>query len=499
MAGDEPARFPTVTRDDERFHEELQRALAGRFEVERCVSRGGMGLVYLARESSLDRHVALKLLPPHRAGDPTARARFLREARIAAQLSHPNIVPIFAVDEVGPFVFFVMSYVDGETLGHRIRTQGRLDAAEAVRVLGDVALALGYAHARGVIHRDVKPDNILLEAGTGRVLVTDFGIAHAANHRIITGPNRVVGTAEFMSPEQARGEVARPATDVYSLGVVGYYALSGRLPFTGADDLAVLRRHVVDAIPPLATVAPWIPRRLALTLERCLAKDPVVRFTDGHALAYALVTHAAAAESAPLAVRGFLAQGRHLSAPALAYAACVALGFGVLIGAAVSLPTLVAFSAVCLALPLPIALRRVRRLVAAGHSGDDLVAGLEAELRRRREELAFVYGAKPSRFESVLRMVVFGALVVGTAAASAGHRWPAAPHGVWYLVLGSGAVALLACVVVRARAALRDDPRLARTLRFWRGPLGRFLFRLAALRGALPGMADGGQPTPSFD
>ncbi|HEX9704273.1 MAG TPA: serine/threonine-protein kinase, partial [Gemmatimonadales bacterium] len=420
-------------------------------------------------------------------------------ARIAAQLSHPNIVPIFAVDEVGAFVFFVMAYVEGETLGHRIRAQGHLDPAEAVRVLGDVALALGHAHARGVVHRDVKPDNILLEAGTGRVLVTDFGIAHAANDRIITGPGRVVGTAEFMSPEQARGEAARPATDVYSLGVVGYYALAGRLPFTGADDLAVLASHVADAVPSLKSVAPWIPRRLAATLERCLAKDPVVRFSDGHALAYALVTHAAAWEIPPLAVRGFLAEGRHLSAPAVAYAACFTLGVGVLIGAGAQIATLLAFAAVGMVLPLPIVLTRVRRLVATGHSGDDLVAGLEAELRRRREELAFVYGVKPSVFERVLRLVVFGALVAGTAAAVVGHRWPGAPDWVWSAALGSGAVALLAGVVARARGALRDDPRLARTLRFWRGPLGRLLFRLAALRRTLPGVTDGGQPTPSFD
>src|SRR5687767_2252143 len=166
---------------------ELQAALAGEYSLQREIGSGGMGIVYLARDVQLDRDVAIKVLPPRLADTAASRERFMREARTAAGLSHPHIVPIHRVGEVpaahpgqgeGPrFVFFVMSYVEGETLGERLRTRGPLPPADAMRVLREVAWALAYAHGRGIVHRDVKPDNILLEAASGRALVTDFGIA----------------------------------------------------------------------------------------------------------------------------------------------------------------------------------------------------------------------------------------------------------------------------------------------------------------------------------
>ena len=157
---------------------ELQAALAGEYSLQRELGRGGMGVVYLARDVQLDRDVAIKVLPTHLASNAVARERFVREARMAAALSHPHIVPIHRVGDALGVVFFVMSYVEGETLGERLRTRGPLPPAEVMRVLREVAWALAYAHGRGIVHRDVKPDNILLEAGTGRALVTDFGIAH---------------------------------------------------------------------------------------------------------------------------------------------------------------------------------------------------------------------------------------------------------------------------------------------------------------------------------
>ena len=234
----------------------LQEALLGRYSLEREIGRGGMGIVYLAHEVALDRPVALKLLPPEFAAQPVLRERFKREARTAAQLSHPNIVPIHSVDEVGDFVFFAMAYIDGGTLGERVRSRGPLSSREAVRMLREVAWALAYSHAEGVVHRDVKPDNILLDVSSGRALVTDFGIAHVGREPGMTGAEEVLGTAEFMSPEQASGEEVDARSDIYSLGVLGFYALTGRFPFEGSNAMAVLAQHLTKPAPPVASVAP---------------------------------------------------------------------------------------------------------------------------------------------------------------------------------------------------------------------------------------------------
>jgi len=231
-----------------------------------------MGIVYCARDLRLERVVAIKLLPPQLADAAERRNRFVREARMAAQLSHPNIVPIHAVEEVGALVFFVMSYIDGETLGSRLRREGRLKPADAARILREVAWALAYAHRQALVHRDIKPDNILLERGSSRALVADFGIARvvAAAREGDSGEGRLVGTPEYMSPEQALGEPVDGRSDLYSLGVVGYYALSGRLPFTGATATAIIGQQISQPPPPLD--AHTAPPQLITAIERCLVQ-----------------------------------------------------------------------------------------------------------------------------------------------------------------------------------------------------------------------------------
>jgi len=264
------------------------RLLEGQYALDREIGRGGMGIVYLGRDLKLDRPVALKTLPPHLAADPAIRERFLREARTAAKLSHPNIVPVYRADEIAGQVFFAMGYVDGVSMADAVRDARRLDPRDVLRQMRDVAAALGYASEHGVVHRDVKAENILVERNTGRAMVTDFGIARMAEAAPLTATGQVLGTVYYMSPEQVTGEAVDGRSDLYSLGVVGFYALAGRFPFDATLASAVLIAQVNKVPPPLLTVAPDAPRALAEIVDRCLAKDPAARFQSGSELAEAL-------------------------------------------------------------------------------------------------------------------------------------------------------------------------------------------------------------------
>jgi predicted Ser/Thr protein kinase len=272
------------------IREQFAPLLDGHYTIERELGRGGMGVVYLARELRLERPVAIKVLPPHLAGLPGVRERFLREARTAAQLSHPNIVPIYRAEEAGGYAYFTMGYIEGETLAERVRDRGPLPPAEVVRVLREAAWALAYAHARGVVHRDIKAANIMIERGTGRAVVTDFGIARDQSATALTQQGEVVGTVYYMSPEQANGQPLDGRSDLYSLGVAGYYALSGRLPFEGDNPAAVLVAVATREAPSLAGVAPGLPRPLVEVIDRCLSCDPAYRYATGEALAEALAS-----------------------------------------------------------------------------------------------------------------------------------------------------------------------------------------------------------------
>ena len=254
------------------------------YEMDAEIGRGGMGVVYRCRDVKLRRFVAIKVLPPDLAFRDEVRVRFLREAETAAQLNHPNIVPIYSVDERDGLVWFVMGLVDGESLGARLIREPRPPFADVKRILREVADALAYAHARGIIHRDIKPDNILLERLTGRPIVTDFGIARAIEtDSRLTVTGTAVGTPAYMSPEQAMGEGEIDGrSDLYSLAVVGYQMLAGELPFKASNTPAMLMKHLSDPLRPLHTVQPDVPRALAGLIERTLAKKPHQRWRDAN-------------------------------------------------------------------------------------------------------------------------------------------------------------------------------------------------------------------------
>jgi eukaryotic-like serine/threonine-protein kinase len=263
-------------------------AVYAAFDIVRPLGRGGMGSVWLARDRMLDRLVAIKVLLTN-ASSAATRDRFLREARTAAKLSHPHIVPVHRADESNGQVWFSMGFVDGESLGDRIRDRGALPVADVVRVMRETAWALAYAHARGVIHRDVKPDNILLDRESGRAMVTDFGIARdlrSVDARL-TADGSVLGTVHYMSPEQASDDPLDARSDVYSLGVVGFHALSNTLPFDGTPN-AVLIAHVTKSAPTLRSVAPNVPAPIAAVIDKCLAKEPGARWENAEDLADAL-------------------------------------------------------------------------------------------------------------------------------------------------------------------------------------------------------------------
>jgi serine/threonine-protein kinase len=267
-----------------------------------------MGIVYRARDRRLKRTVAIKVLPPELAFRSEIRSRFLREAETAAQLSHPHIVPIYTVDEQEQLVFFVMAYVAGDNLAKRLHERGVLTIDETRRILRDVADALAYAHERGVVHRDIKPDNILLDASTGRPMVTDFGIARAMDSTgdsRLTATGMAIGTPAYMSPEQAAGEREIDGrSDLYSLGILGYQMLTGEPPFSASSTPAMLVKHISERPVPVEQRRADVPTDLARCIMTLLEKEPQHRFPNASALVAALDTRSApapraAAPSAP--------------------------------------------------------------------------------------------------------------------------------------------------------------------------------------------------------
>jgi serine/threonine protein kinase len=266
--------------------------LSANYELESEIGRGGMGIVYCARDRRLKREIAVKVLPPELSFRADIRQRFLREAETAAQLNHPNIVPIYTVEERDNLVYFVMAYIKGDNLGVRLQQHGPVPPVEARRILREVADALAYAHNRNVIHRDIKPDNIIIDDETGRAMVTDFGIARAltdSGDSRLTATGMAIGTPAYMSPEQSAGDRAIDGrSDLYSLGVVGYQMLCGQPPFVASNTPSMLVKHLSEKPIPVDERWPDLPQDLARAVMICLEKDPADRFPNAAAFAVAL-------------------------------------------------------------------------------------------------------------------------------------------------------------------------------------------------------------------
>lgn len=276
---------------DQSIAARLAEAVKDSFTLEGEIGRGGMGVVFSAQDLNLQRRVAIKVLPPDLAFREDIRQRFEQEAQVAARLQHPHIVPIHAVGSNGNLVYFIMGFVDGESLGQRLRRRKQLPVEEARRIMKETADALGMAHSQGIIHRDIKPDNILLEGTRRRVMVTDFGIAKALTESGsgLTGTGVAIGTPTYMSPEQAAGEGKIDArSDLYSLGVVAYEMITGSPPFKAPTVPGILVKQITEPAPDILKRRPECPNELASTIHRALEKDPEDRWPTAEALRRAL-------------------------------------------------------------------------------------------------------------------------------------------------------------------------------------------------------------------
>ena len=252
----------------------------GRYEIEKVVGAGGMGVVLKGHDGELNRPVAIKVLAPHLAHSGVARQRFAREGRAAAAVVHEHVVPIYGVDSDADLPFLVMHYVAGQSLQSRVDHEGQLPVADILRIGIQVAAGLSAAHAQGVIHRDIKPSNILLEQTVERVLITDFGLARAADDASLTQSGILAGTPHYMSPEQASGEPVDQRSDLFSLGSVLYFMATGRQPFRAERAMAVLNRICNEAHRPVWEINPEISDELCDVIDQLLEKKPRSRFSD---------------------------------------------------------------------------------------------------------------------------------------------------------------------------------------------------------------------------
>lgn len=295
----------------------LQSALGADYVVERELGAGGFAVVFLVRDLSLKRHLAVKVLSPDLITSHSVLERFRREAETVARLSHPNIVPLHFFGQKDDLLYLVMAYVDGSSVGDRLTREG-LPVEDARRIMSEVASALAHAHKHGVIHRDIKPQNVLIDSESGRCLVTDFGIARTADGGTLTATGMFVGTPAYLAPEQIEGTPSDHRADIYALGVMSYEMFAGRQPFEGATPTAMLMKRLAGPPEKLSKVRPETPRVVQATIERCLAQDPEARFQSASDVVQSLASEVTQVESGGLKLRlGMIGAGLALIATAI--------------------------------------------------------------------------------------------------------------------------------------------------------------------------------------
>jgi tRNA A-37 threonylcarbamoyl transferase component Bud32 len=387
----------------------LAKALGSAYALGPEIGRGGMGVVYRATDTRLRRDVAIKVLPPDLSYRRELRERFVREAQLAGGLNHPNIVPIYDVGEGEGLVWYVMAFVEGESVRMRVEREGPFTAAQTRRIIREVAWALGYAHARGIIHRDIKPDNILLERGTGRAIVTDFGIAKivesdtAAGGAPATAPGLILGSLMYMAPEQAIGEGEIDGRiDIYALGLTGYSMLAGHPPFDKPTVFTVATRIARGVTPDWEAIEQPLEPTLRSLLEKCVSADPDGRWQSAEAILEALGPQAIAPRPMPPSIRRLVRDSMLVPT----------LGLIVLVTDIVtdnpSLGEFIGWLALILMVNFGITLRAFER---RGFGWPDLRDALEMEFARQAEELE-VTGALKDRFSAVVYLATFAGLAV---------------------------------------------------------------------------------------
>ena len=475
--------------------ESVRQRLGDRYVIERELGRGGMGTVYLARDVRLDRAVALKVLPPAFAMDGALRERFLRETRTSASFSHPNIVPVHAIEESDELVAFAMGYVEGESLAERVRRLGPLGVRDLVRLLQDIGYALAYAHGRGVVHRDLKPDNVMIERATGRALLMDFGISRA----IVTAPGaaagltrvgEVVGTPEYMSPEQASGDTVDGRSDLYSLGLVAFFAATGAIAMSGTTPQRILVRQLTEAVPGLASMRPDLPPTLTDAVDRCVAKEPDDRFASAEALVESIDQAQLAAPEIPIPIRGFQ---QELSTLLLVIGFIAIVGWVIVADAPGGISQLDRMLPLVFIVGVVVArtlqtMTAARRVAELGFSPEETLRGLRGvmdESAQLRDDTRRDPNVHRRRRRTLIMASVQVPLAIGMMALAmrmrveyAPGKFQSSPGGVALVLSGLLLFGLSAVLLVRSPFRMPPGERVFRLL--WLGPMGRAFIRRAS-------------------